>query len=187
MLINVRANRPPLADCQLEQARWRPPKNTPFFNNILDFNLLKSWTWKIVNHLVRCKTIIGQTKVLPGKKKTMNLSFQFVLLPPLEKVVNLAELLAVSVRCNLGWDSPEDGIARTNPPVHCVYVQMWVHYIMYMCRCLRKLSGGNTQKSYGQYIYDKVSFEFKKSVPPAKKLIPRPILTVNSPKSPGMD
>ena len=35
--------------------------------------------------------------------------------------------------------------------------------------------------------YDKVSFEFKKSVPPAKKLIPRPILTVNSPKSPGMD
>ena len=35
--------------------------------------------------------------------------------------------------------------------------------------------------------YDKVSFEFKKSVPPAKKLIPRPILTINSPKSPGMD
>ena len=36
-------------------------------------------------------------------------------------------------------------------------------------------------------LYDKVSFEFKKSVPPAKKLIPRPILTENSPKSPGMD
>ena len=36
-------------------------------------------------------------------------------------------------------------------------------------------------------IYDKVSLEFKKSVPPAKKLIPRPILTENSPKSPGMD
>ena len=28
---------------------------------------------------------------------------------------------------------------------------------------------------------------FKKRVPPAKKLIPRAILTVNSPKSPGMD
>ena len=40
-----------------------------------------------------------------------NSNFSF---PPLEKTVNLSKLLAVSVRCNLGRDPPEEEVARTN-------------------------------------------------------------------------
>ena len=62
--------------------------------------------------------MVGQIKVLPEKKISF-LEKDFF--PPLEKVVNLVKLLAVSVRCNLGRNPPEEGNGRTNA---CVYVQL---------------------------------------------------------------